>query len=203
MFTTFSVEDYVASLADAGFLQDKLSKRSYSLEGESRAPLFPPHLTPAQIHDGIKSGKLLQGSFLASRENYLEGSVNVEGREKFVRDRDKADDICRYLNHYSENNVSLSSQILLQGRLAQNRAVDGDIVAIELLPEDQWSVPSDLVIQDEEEDPGDSLEDEDQLKATKLPKNVERTPTGIVVGIIRRKWRQYCGILQPSLVKGV
>lgn len=170
-----SMEDYIASLTDAGFLQDKLCKKSYVLEGESRTPLFPPHLTPAQIHEGIKAGRLLQGSFLASRENFLEGSVNVEGREKFI---------------------------LLQGRIAQNRAVDGDIVALELLPEDQWSVPSDLVIQDEEEDPGDSLEDEDQLKVTKLPKNVERTPTGVVVGIIRRKWRQYCGILQPSLLKG-
>ena len=26
----------------------------------------------------------------------------------------------------------------------------------------------------------------------------ERTPTGKIVGIIRRKWRQYCGILQEN-----
>ncbi|XP_012269707.2 exosome complex exonuclease RRP44 [Athalia rosae] len=170
-----SMQDYIASLSEAGFLLDKISKRSYALEGESRTPLFPPHLTPAQIHDGIKSGRLLQGSFLASRENVLEGSVNVEGRDKFI---------------------------LLQGRTALNRAVDGDIVALELLPEDQWSAPSDLVIQDEEEDPGDLLEDEEELKAAKPRKAVERTPTGVVVGIIRRKWRQYCGILQPSALKG-
>lgn len=30
----------------------------------------------------------------------------------------------------------------------------------------------------------------------------EKQPTGIIVGIIRRKWRQYCGILQPNLIKG-
>lgn len=46
--------------------------------------LFPTHLTPAQIHDAIKGGKLLQGSFQASRENFLEGQVNVEGYEKPV-----------------------------------------------------------------------------------------------------------------------
>lgn len=46
--------------------------------------LYPPHLPPQQIHDGIKNGKILQGSFVASRDNYLEGSVNVEGYEKFV-----------------------------------------------------------------------------------------------------------------------
>lgn len=31
----------------------------------------------------------------------------------------------------------------------------------------------------------------------------EKQPTGRVVGIIRRKWRQYCGILQVNPVKGV
>jgi len=28
-------------------------------------------------------------------------------------------------------------------------------------------------------------------------------PTGHIVGIIRRKWRQYCGILQQNQIKGV
>lgn len=32
---------------------------------------------------------------------------------------------------------------------------------------------------------------------------IERRPTGRIVGIIRRKWRQYCGILQANPVKGV
>lgn len=41
------------------------------------------------------------------RENFLEGSVSVEGQDKFI---------------------------LLQGHASLNRAVDGDIVAIELLP---------------------------------------------------------------------
>lgn len=31
---------------------------------------------------------------------------------------------------------------------------------------------------------------------------VEKTPTGVIVGIIRRKWRQYCGILQINQVSG-
>lgn len=30
-----------------------------------------------------------------------------------------------------------------------NRAVDGDIVAVKLLPQEEWSVPSDMVLQDE------------------------------------------------------
>lgn len=36
------------------------------------------------------------------------------------------------------------------------------------------------------------------------PKIVEElTPTGKIVGIIRRKWRQYCGILQENVLPNV
>ncbi|XP_034936260.1 exosome complex exonuclease RRP44 [Chelonus insularis] len=175
--TVFSMEEYISSLKDAPFLIDKLCKKTYILEGGKGEPLFPSHLTPSQLHDGIKNGKLLQGTFLASRENFLEGSVNVEGREKFI---------------------------LVQGRAGLNRAIDGDIVAIELLPEEEWSIPSELVLEedDNEEDPGDVLDEEKEILEQKPIKEVERTPTGRIVGIIRRKWRQYCGILQPNVVTG-
>jgi len=79
------VEDYVGSLENSSYLLDKLCKRSYTLNAQS-PDLFPCHLTPAEVHDGISSSKLLQGTFLASRENFLEGYVNVEGTEKPVRD---------------------------------------------------------------------------------------------------------------------
>ncbi|XP_015122485.1 exosome complex exonuclease RRP44 isoform X2 [Diachasma alloeum] len=174
------MEEYVASLengiTEGVSLLDKLNKRNYILEGGRGGgeALFPCHLAPAEIHAGISSGKLLQGSFFASRENFLEGSVNVDGMDKFV---------------------------LVQGRVGLNRAVDGDIVALELLPKDEWTVPSDIVLQDEdEEDPGDVLEEEKEI-VQKPTKEVERTPTGKIVGIIRRKWRQYCGILQPNAIK--
>lgn len=78
-----SVDEYVKSLTEHPLLQDKLKHKTYEVESSKNA-LFPPHLSPAEIHEGIKSGALLQGSFMASRENYLEGSVNVEGIEKFV-----------------------------------------------------------------------------------------------------------------------
>lgn len=92
----------------------------------------------------------------------------------------------------------------MQGRIGLNRAIDGDIVALELLPEDEWSVPSDIVLEDEDaEDPGDVLDEENDIIVQKPLKPIERTPTGKIVGIIRRKWRQYCGILQPSAIKEV
>lgn len=85
-----------------------------------------------------------------------------------------------------------------------NRAIDGDTVAVELFPESEWSAPSDVVLQDEtEDDPGDVLNDEQLLPDIQAPNAAEKTPTGKIVGIIRRKWRQYCGILQPSALKEV
>jgi exosome complex exonuclease DIS3/RRP44 len=79
----FSVRDYVKSLSETPYLQDKLCLKEYGSEHNNN-PLCPPHLTLVQIHEGIKNGKLYQGSFAASRENYLEGSVNVECFEKSV-----------------------------------------------------------------------------------------------------------------------
>lgn len=78
-----TVGEYVRGLDDHPTLQDKLSHNDFSGSGTKEA-IFPPHLTPNEIHEGIKSGALLQGSFQASRENYLEGFVNVEGMEKAV-----------------------------------------------------------------------------------------------------------------------
>jgi hypothetical protein len=49
---------------------------------------------------------------------------------------------------------------------------------------------------------GDVLEGEDEVLKSKEA-HVEKMPTGHIVGIIRRKWRQYCGILQQNQIKGV
>lgn len=168
-----TVGDYIKSLSDSKHLEDKLSHRNFICEGKTA--LFPSHLTPSEILEGIKAKKLLQGSFQASRENFLEGQVNVEDRDK---------------------------PILVQGREGLNRAVDGDTVAVELLPEEEWSAPSEIVLQDDETSDTDELVDEEEKLIKDKKKEGEKQPTGRIVGIIRRKWRQYCGILQSNAVKG-
>ncbi|KAG8292379.1 exosome catalytic subunit dis3 [Homalodisca vitripennis] len=74
------IADYVRSLSSCPLLADKLSSHSFSAEG--KVALFPTHLTPSQVHEAVKAGKVLQGAFQASRENFLEGQVNVEGFSK-------------------------------------------------------------------------------------------------------------------------
>ncbi|XP_063699314.1 exosome complex exonuclease RRP44 isoform X2 [Culicoides brevitarsis] len=158
---TTTVEKYIRSLKDFRYLADKLSQKSNE-SSEKKENLYPAHLSNGQIHDGIKRKDIFQGLFFVSKDNYLEGFVNVDGFEK---------------------------PILIQGRCALNRAIDGDLVAIKLLPHNEWSLPSDMVLQDDQEND----EDEDlQLSSTR---SFEKQMTGNIVGIIRRKWRQYCGIL--------
>ncbi|XP_050525860.1 exosome complex exonuclease RRP44 [Daktulosphaira vitifoliae] len=164
---TMSLEEYIKGLNNI-ILADKLSNRSCIVEETNKELIFPPHFTPAQIHQGIRSGSLMQGTYFASSDNFLEGSVFVEGQEK---------------------------NILLQGRENLNRAINGDIVAVRLFPESEWSAPANLVIEDY-----DDL-DNDTLDLNKIEKPKEKFPTGQVVGIIRKKWRQYCGIIQNSLVE--
>lgn len=89
---------------------------------------------------------------------------------------------------------------MVQGREGLNRAVDGDTVAVKLLPESQWVGYSDLVLQDEEEN---DINVEEEIVIENAKETVEKKPTGVIVGIVRRKWRQYCGIIQPNPVKGV
>ncbi|RZF37909.1 hypothetical protein LSTR_LSTR005409 [Laodelphax striatellus] len=143
-----SAIDYVNSLKNQPALADKLSSRQCNSElSGGKAPLFPPYLSPVEIQNGLKTGKLYQGAFLASRENFLEGQVNVENLDK---------------------------PVLIQGRESLNRSVDGGVL---------------------------EEEEERELKEAKK-KKIEKQPTGKIVGIIRRKWRQYCGILQDNPVKG-
>ncbi|CAG4919042.1 unnamed protein product [Colias eurytheme] len=170
-----SVKDYIENVNGFPGLVDKLSKNVMP-ESVSKDALYPAHFTPSQIHSGIRNGKLYQGTFYASRDNFLEGTASVSGFEK---------------------------QILLQGHIGINRAIDGDIVAIEIFPEDEWRKPSDIVLEDKADDPGDCLEEETiLLNSAKSAASADISPTGKVVGIIRRKWRQYCGILMPSKFPG-
>ena len=167
-----STAEYVGSLEDGPVLADKLRAAGDTEVGKKF--LFPGHLSPAEINAGIRAKTLRQGVFYLSRTNFLEGTVNCE---------------------------LLDRPVLVQGLESMNRAVDGDTVVFELLNEKEWSAPAEVVLEDEGYDAGDSLKAEED-KIRRAAKGQDIQPTGKVVGIVRRKWRQYCGILQPSPVKG-
>ncbi|XP_071174781.1 exosome complex exonuclease RRP44-like isoform X2 [Mytilus edulis] len=171
---SFTVQEYVKSLKDCGSIVDRLSSTGSHMKFGDKI-MYPEHLPLSTIQRGIKTGKYLQGSYMASRENYLEANVSVHDQDRMI---------------------------FVQGHQNLNRAVKDDIVAIELLPEEEWSCPSSMVLEETEEKADeDNMEiEEKQMRKNKVPKEL-RQPTGKIVGIIKRNWRQYCGILQPSALK--
>ncbi|XP_017777502.1 PREDICTED: exosome complex exonuclease RRP44 [Nicrophorus vespilloides] len=172
---TCTITDYVKNLENSKHLQDKLARKDFHTVVDSD-DFYPPHLPTVDIIQGIKDGSLHQGTFRASTSNFLEASVNVDEFEE---------------------------PVIVQGRAGLNRAVDGDFVAIKILSKDEWISPSDIILEDESVTEGvdEVLEKEKVLKKTQKKANAQ--PTGMVVGIVRRKWRQYCGILQPSNMDGL
>ncbi|XP_074649854.1 exosome complex exonuclease RRP44-like [Tubulanus polymorphus] len=171
---SFTVEEYVAGLVGCEELQDRLANIGDKVSFKDRIQ-YPEHLNLAAVQRGVKAGKYRQGTFHASRENYLEASVAIDG------DGGETD------------------WVFIQGAMNLNRGVQDDIVAIEILPESEWSCPSSMVLEDENVEEVNDIEEKDKALQKKVPKS-NRQKSGRVVGIIKRKWRQYCGILQPSAI---
>jgi exosome complex exonuclease DIS3/RRP44 len=74
-------------------------------------------LSKKEIESGLREGRLFQGPLRMNRDNYLEGNVPVSD-EKLKE-------------------LSGEEEILISGLENLNRAINGDIVAVELLPKDQ------------------------------------------------------------------
>nr|XP_002132066.1 exosome complex exonuclease RRP44 [Ciona intestinalis] len=156
-----TIEQYVKNIVGYPELLDKLAKADEAIEVD-KSISYPEHLKLSQVQAGVKSGKFFQGKLGISRENYLEGKIITHGED--------------------------GKEILIQGRLNLNRAVHEDVVAVEMLPEDQWSNPSGVIL-DVTVQPGAEITDSEKKKSSGVP-------TGKVVGIIKRSWRPYCGILE-------
>lgn len=168
-----SISDYINNIEEQSVLQDKLSRKDCFIESYTK-DIFPPHLSNVDLLVGVKEGRYHQGTFRASRDNFLEGFVSVDAFE---------------------------DPVILQGRNGLNRAVDGDVVVIKIFGKEDWISPSEIVLEDEgvAEESIDEVERKEQELKRATKKTKDNKPTGKVVGIIRRKWRQYCGILQGGM----
>ncbi|XP_028913329.1 exosome complex exonuclease RRP44 isoform X2 [Ornithorhynchus anatinus] len=176
---TYTCEEYVKSLIANPELVDRLASISDEKnEIESGKIIFSEHLPLSKLQQGIKSGIYLQGTFRASRENYLEATVWVHG------------------------DAEENKEIIVQGLKNLNRAVHEDIVAVELLAKNQWVAPSSVVLLDEGQNEDDLEMEEEKENALKTAVNEKMLrPSGRVVGIIKRNWRPFCGMLSKSLIK--
>uniref|UniRef100_A0A6I8R570 Exosome complex exonuclease RRP44 n=2 Tax=Xenopus tropicalis TaxID=8364 RepID=A0A6I8R570_XENTR len=173
----YTCEEYIKSLTANPELVDRLAcVNDEKNEVESGRLIFAEHLPLSKLQQGIKSGAYLQGTFRASRDNYLEATVWVHG--------DSAE----------------NKEIIVQGLRNLNRAMHEDIVAVQLLDKENWVTMSSVVLQDEgDSDDIESVEEKEKMLKTAV--NSVKKPSGQVVGIIKRNWRPYCGMLSKSQIK--
>ncbi|KAL8937622.1 MAG: hypothetical protein Q9216_004337 [Gyalolechia sp. 2 TL-2023] len=186
-----SLKDYVSGLEDAERLLDMISasRQGQESRGGVAEQLYPDYFSISKLMTGTRAGTLHQGIFNVSPYNYLEGSVRVPAFDK---------------------------SLLILGRENSNRAIQDDVVVVEVLPKAQWKAPSSKIVEEEtlnknenadaDEGEGEAVVTEQERRALQEEvkkihgKNVEGRPqpTARVVGIIKRNWRQYVGHVDSS-----
>ena len=184
-----SLSEYVSQLEDADRFLDMIS--SSRLDQGTRSAkaevLYADYFSMSKMNTGIRAGTLHQGIFNVSPYNYLEGSVHVPAFDK---------------------------SLLILGRENSNRAVQGDIVVVEVLPKLQWKSPSTKIIEEDTLNRNENADAEEseavvtEQEKRALQEEVRKTqgksmesrpqPTARVVGVIKRNWRQYVGHIDSS-----
>lgn len=185
-----TVESYVKSLGQPTLLDLLVQPTSEDvsmgdvedLRPSKRKAIYSEHKPMSEITAGLQRGIYHQGKLRVNRYNPFEAYVGSE---------------------------SIGDEIIIYGRGNMNRAFDGDRVAVELLPQEQWQEEKSLSIAEEEDD-----EEEDVHLVPSSADDAPRTtnlvqgsagdlnsgscrPSGRVVGIIKRNWHSYCGSLEP------
>ncbi|KAG7525593.1 DIS3-like exonuclease 2 [Solea senegalensis] len=119
----------------------------------SKKQVFEPYRTLEEVSDGLKRGELIQGQLRINPKKY---------QEAFIPSLDDTRDI------------------FLDGIVARNRALNGDVVVVQLLPREQWKVVrSDT---DCEGASGSETQKENLVQTTQKKREHTPRPDGIVEG---------------------
>ncbi|OBA26097.1 exosome complex exonuclease RRP44 [Hanseniaspora valbyensis NRRL Y-1626] len=208
--TAMNISNYIKQLPNGEELIDLIPQDDVTADNKQKdsgsnsedGNIYDEYYSGSRISAGLKNGSIYQGIIQISEHNFLQGFVNVP---------------------------SFPKPILIKGLQNLNRSFNSDIVAIELLPKEQWQQESSYQVDSEHYDvnanPDDGAGDddatndmaynEDQQKIVISDKqrrllaqeainqsknNKNCVPTGKVVGIIRRSWRQYVGQIVETSV---
>ncbi|XP_026175727.1 DIS3-like exonuclease 1 isoform X1 [Mastacembelus armatus] len=159
-----SIQDYLQrfwkQLDAAHELYSSISQALQEKESEGSEKEYAEHLPAEILEAGIKSGRYISGTLNVDKHRaQTEASIMTEG--------------------FSNKNTDVSLCVLVRGGKNRNRAVHGDLVAVELLPKREWRGKVTALTEGQGEEK--SGEDDGSLPL----------PTGRVVGILQRNWRDY------------
>eukprot|EP00871_Galdieria_phlegrea_P002051 jgi/Galph1/2847/GphlegSOOS_G1537.1 len=178
-----SVEEFVTMLEDAyPRVRELLSRMTGKEERETmetdtgkRKIIFDEYWQAQEIQNAIRAERVIEGTFQRNSYNCTEGRV-------------------LYFDSKQQ-----AQTVLISGFKNINRAIDGDTVYVEIFRKEMWSCPS-LQVKDDidEEVITEGGEDSDTSCSASGSNSDTRMPTGKVVAIKKRNWRQYCGDLQEK-----
>ena len=177
-----------------------------------RRVAFAPHLSPSALADGLAAGDFLEGAIRVSPNAPDEAVVSTRGGGV---DADAFDADAAFA----------AGDVLIPTRALRNRAFDGDVVAVRLLPSSRWvEAKSRSVVEDEpnEDEADDEDEDEDGAEPAAVVGAVASSaavaspdasfvastekrrrlgslvPTGEVVGILRARGADHVAIISEA-----
>ncbi|GJQ10975.1 hypothetical protein GpartN1_g2766.t1 [Galdieria partita] len=142
-------------------------------DDRKRKFVYEEYWNSQQIENALNANRVVEGVFQASPYNCMEGRVSNSGK--------------------TQQSLKV---ILISGIKNINRAIDGDVVFVELFPEEMWCSPSIEVKEDIEE----AIEETEAGHSVPKVTNtyIRKEPSGRVIAIKRRNWRPYCGSLQAK-----
>ncbi|KAK5576335.1 hypothetical protein RB653_007476 [Dictyostelium firmibasis] len=170
-------------------LTEKKQQQLESIGGNNET-LFTRYLNDDKLHSELKSGNIISGKIHINQHNRDESFVKISSSNGIA------------------TNQTLSGfhgdKVMIIGKFNQNRAVHGDKVGVSLLPEDQWlPYETSLNFDDDDDDDNNDNNDDDNnnndIDEDILKKNEKlKIPTGKVVGIFQRNWRDYIGTVEKN-----
>ncbi|KAJ7414076.1 Exosome complex exonuclease RRP44 [Pitangus sulphuratus] len=149
-----------------------------------------------KIEDEEKIQVIFLTNDRTNKEKALEEGITAYTCEEYIKSLTANPELVDRLACVSDEGI------IVQGLKHLNRAIHEDIVAVELLPKNEWVAPSSVVLQDDGQNEDDIENEEEKENMLKITVNKDMLrPTGKVVGIIKRNWRPYCGMLSKSQIK--
>lgn len=177
-FEEYSIDKFVSNeVPELNLLLESLKEiqeDKKNIENNNNEDEYSEHISADTIEAGLKSGLLYSGMIQVNKYSLQEAFV-------------------RLTNNHQEDEID---DIFIPSVLLRNRAVHGDIVAVELLPESSWVSPS-RSISSSKTSESEVVATTDDVDSTEIDLSKVK-PTGRVVGIIQRNWRIYSGTLQIS-----
>lgn len=159
-----TMKDYLESFwQEIPGTMDLFESLKASLDVKQKGTEYLGYLPLDVLEAGIKSGQLIKG--------FINVNKHDAQREAFLR------------RSSSSEKKTDESDILIYGMAHRNRAIHGDIVVVELLPESEWRGRSLNLKED-----NDGVEEEE-------PDTTSVMPNGKVVGILQRNCLDYTACL--------